>query len=530
MDCQDRKGFTLIELLAVIVILAIIALIATPIIVGVINKSKKNAFMDTAYGVVEAGKLYYAKNFGNDDFAGKTFVFPADSDELKLAGEKPGGGSLEVTDNGKQVLAIYDKGKNWCASKGAEDSKVTVEKYEEGKCGTESSETGYKAPELKGADPALGEGMIPVTIGTDGTVKKADTSSKWYDYENKQWANAVLVSSDVRNTYNNGDSIPEEKILGYFVWIPRYKYKLFNTDNKGVPEQEIEVVFESKGTSKSNGSTNGTYLTHPAFTFGSKELDGFWVGKFETTGSISSACINENCTTANLTVKPNITSVRDQTVSSMFYATRSMSTVSNNVYGLKSSEVNTHMMKNMEWGATAYLTQSKYGKCTDGTCSEVTINANSSYLTGAGNYKTNTNQSTTGNITGIYDMSGGAWEYVMGNMKDTSGNFYVSNAGFNGASDPKNPDSMYYDSYENDSSYTSHGRGLLGDATRETLKTFGSNTGGWYSDYAYFPNSTYSWFIRGGGYGNGPGAGVFYFSRGNGIAGSNRSWRLVVHK
>ena len=126
---KDRKnGFTLIELLAVIVILAIIALIATPIIVGVINKSKKNAFMDTAYGVVEAGKLYYAKNLGNDTFAGKTFTFPEDTEELKLAGEKIGGGSLEVSSKGGQTIAIYDKGKNWCASKTETDSKISIAK------------------------------------------------------------------------------------------------------------------------------------------------------------------------------------------------------------------------------------------------------------------------------------------------------------------------------------------------------------------------------------------------------------------
>ena len=43
-----NKGFTLIELLAVIVILAIIALIATPIILGIINDSRKSAAEETA--------------------------------------------------------------------------------------------------------------------------------------------------------------------------------------------------------------------------------------------------------------------------------------------------------------------------------------------------------------------------------------------------------------------------------------------------------------------------------------------------
>ncbi|MBP3461897.1 MAG: prepilin-type N-terminal cleavage/methylation domain-containing protein, partial [Bacilli bacterium] len=51
---KNKKGFTLIELLAVIVILAIIALIATPIILNMINDAKKSASVDSAYGYIEA--------------------------------------------------------------------------------------------------------------------------------------------------------------------------------------------------------------------------------------------------------------------------------------------------------------------------------------------------------------------------------------------------------------------------------------------------------------------------------------------
>ena len=51
---KERKGFTLIELLAVIVILAIIALIATPIIMGVIEDARKGAHKDAALGFGKA--------------------------------------------------------------------------------------------------------------------------------------------------------------------------------------------------------------------------------------------------------------------------------------------------------------------------------------------------------------------------------------------------------------------------------------------------------------------------------------------
>lgn len=54
-----NKGFTLIELLAVIVILAIIALIATPIILGIINDSRAGADKETAKLIANNFELAY---------------------------------------------------------------------------------------------------------------------------------------------------------------------------------------------------------------------------------------------------------------------------------------------------------------------------------------------------------------------------------------------------------------------------------------------------------------------------------------
>ena len=77
--------------------------------------------------------------------------------------------------------------------------------------------------------PVLAEGMIPITY--DGTNwVKADTKNtnfNWYDYSNKMWANAVMVTSDKRDTYMNaevGTEVKEDDVLAYYVWIPRYRY------------------------------------------------------------------------------------------------------------------------------------------------------------------------------------------------------------------------------------------------------------------------------------------------------------------
>ena len=76
------------------------------------------------------------------------------------------------------------------------------------------------------APPILGSGMVPVTISNNGTVKYADTNSNWYNYCDKLWANAVILLS---GSYKVGDTIPESSIESYFVWIPRFRYKLWNT-------------------------------------------------------------------------------------------------------------------------------------------------------------------------------------------------------------------------------------------------------------------------------------------------------------
>ena len=75
---SNNKGFTLIELLAVIVILAVIALIATPLIMGTITKAKKNSAVDSAYGYMKAveqaiGEHQVDDPTGSFDVANKTF-------------------------------------------------------------------------------------------------------------------------------------------------------------------------------------------------------------------------------------------------------------------------------------------------------------------------------------------------------------------------------------------------------------------------------------------------------------------------
>ena len=388
--------------------------------------------------------------------------------------------------------------------------------------------------------PELAQGMIPVKFDDAGNVVVADTSAKWYDYSNHEWANAVLVNcadSAIKSKYfdsNNkvlasavGKTISMDEIMQMYVYIPRYKYQLFNAEDGTSVEQAINITFESKTTTKSTGTKNGEWLTHPAFTFGDKELAGIWVGKFETSN-----------TSALPKIVPNVSSLRDMKVSAQFNTSRLMTTTLASTYGTSTND-DSHMMKNMEWGAVAYLSSSIYGRytnastCIDSGC-EVWINNNSSYTTGcagssvsaskastcnAWNTATGVNASTTGNIYGIYDMSGGAWEYVMGNYNDTIGNY----AGFSSMLEAK-----YYDKYTGTDSESDFAKYHLGDATKETLKAKSAGINSWYKDYSYSVYSSRPWVLRGGLYTNGTFAGVFYFNYGSGSSVSTYSFRVVL--
>ena len=420
--------------------------------------------------------------------------------------------------------------------------------------------TAYTETILNGTDPVLKDNLIPVTIASDGTVKKADIYSEWYNYENKEWANAVILKDETA-TYSENEVIPETAIESYFVWVPRYKYQIFDTGSytglttKTTKEQLINVVFENKDTAPSNGTTKDSWLTHPAFT--SFDSNGFWVGKFETgyDGATTTAAAQVNSVdTSKIIIKPNVYSWRNMTVGNMF----------KNSYDYK-RDLDSHMIKNTEWGAVAYLQHSAYG-----SQASVRINNNEAFITGYasttepikgyngasidgnrheatsigvdGTYTVNylnTNSSvasTTGNKTGIYDMSGGAWEYVAGYTTGAStvgGSSGITSLFSNFFTDSTY--TKYWDKYTS-TIVTQYNNRILGDATGE-MGPFGSekdpdggtrNKSSWYGDFAYFVHSSSPWFIRGGVWSVGSASGAFAFSYNAGGTYTNHSFRVVL--
>lgn len=405
-------------------------------------------------------------------------------------------------------------------------------------------------------EPNLVKGMIPITYNEFKKVWEKADYSNWYDYENKKWANAVMVTDTSRDNYMNADAgalVKEEDILTYLVWIPRYRYKLFNTSFKEINPLEIEILFESKNYPKSSGTKDGEWLTHPAFTFGDEELTGIWVGKFETTG-----------TSDMPTIKPNLVSLTNQDVASQFETSRKI----NYVLDSEIAKIDAHVAKNMEWGAINYLSHSKYGTCVDGVCKNVrnnnvntSSNSNGPSITGCASSNANgamvvsntcntdssrpynDNEygvlaSSTSSIYGVYDMAGGSWEIVMAVMKSEDGSNIISgrndnkNSGYTGILFDKDrnlskifsgkslPDAKYYDVYNYNINIDSVDKTYLGDAIGETV--------GWYGDFRDFLDNPKSWLMRGGLYNHGDLDGIFAYGGVDGRASILRSFRTVI--
>ena len=355
--------------------------------------------------------------------------------------------------------------------------------------------------------PVLKQGMTPVKFEIDEkdtskmkTVEITADDKDWYNYKNKQWANAKTEDGSL------------------WVWIPRYAYRIIqpassDTERKGT----TEIVFLTGLTDcyvDENGKTHTDtkrckteddvidtttgYTVHPAFTDESKinfrnggwdsELYGIWVAKFEAAYATKdddgrlkanvtadkynvSSGINYSQTTVwatkNVAQTENPSATNDGEAKARNYvdgvygdrktsikyptfqgSSYSMNyinhndafllaqkiTAPQNIYGLSQSDTDSHMMKNSEWGAVAYLSKSQYGLGSQ----DIMVNTknfgddNNNVYAGTGynnqgkewndtSIKELSSSSTTGNIYGIYDLSGGSWERTAAYINNSAG-------------------------------------------------------------------------------------------------------------
>jgi len=361
----------------------------------------------------------------------------------------------------------------------------------------------------------------------ESNTNTSDTN--WYNYQAQSQATDGKTSSWANVKMTDGS---------YYVWIPRYCYKIIYFDTEphandyringlttennawiqgystvyGILDKNKKVI---DGTSpninqvdrvKTEGYTD--YVPHPAFLgvgyedlgggFGtsSKGTPGFWMAKFEASNSANKP----------LSV-PNVQSWKGNPVGTMY----------TNAYNYNRT-YDSHLIKNSEWGAVAYLTHSRYGR----NGSEVRINNNTEGYTGWGATTHNAAQvsyngmstanlwtgqygqlaSTTGNVAGVYDMSGGTWEYVAVFNRLYSGTYYT-NYGASFASYLGNS-TKYATAYDNTNALRyaikfadfADGRDTsrTGDAMREVWV---KDDAGWFVDYSYFVSLQYPFLNRG---------------------------------
>jgi len=373
------------------------------------------------------------------------------------------------------------------------------------------------------------QGMKLVTFDTATKTWVEDTTNSDYEYiagtgtadnTSSRWANAIVT---------------KDGIDSYFVWIPRYAYKIDSTN------KTIDVKFiQGTGTTAADGTvckyaddstlTANDYIVHPAFTSnanlggGFGELSGLWIGKYES--SRSDAEIDSIGESTTLKVVPSVKSWVSTTIGEMYTYAKAYNT-----------ELKSHMLKNSEWGTVAYLTHSQYGRNGNeiavNQCSELITGAgpgtgesniyNSNYAYNASNFETTYSyttaqgkkSSTTGNEYGIYDISGGAWEYVAsyynGSTSLSNGSIFAKKGG------TSNQYATVYTGTTASSNY------IKGDATYETS--------GWKSDNTVFVSSTTPFFRRGGFYKYTYQAGLFCYYSNGGYADFDCSFRtcLVVN-
>ena len=552
---MTNNGFTLVELLAVITILSLVALVATISVANLVTNSKDELSAAQIKGIRIAAESWASDNIkdlptGNDC----SFIILKDLKEeglldsnLKdLKSKKDVNNEIKIkiiSDNRKLEYEIDSKNVKDCKYIG---SNLYVD---------------------------LLEGLTPVLY--DEKLKSwrvPNINEEWYNYDKQMWANAVVLGKGKTKKPGEVVKVDGTDALMMLVYIPRYEYKIegeYGTHKDGqAGTQELPGEIEVEFVNNNQTKADDKYIMHPAFTFGNKELSGIWVGKFEISHKTLSSnktinnleCSTISCTNAEeLRILPNVQSLRYNDVSNFWYSIKSIENIRS--FGL--SSVDTHMMKNSEWAAVAYLSQSKYGKYGnddyDGVYKEIYQNKSTEHITGSSNkaslstiediqciYNDMTNlglnkgqcgpgASTTGTIYGIYDMSGGSDEYTMGmyekNNNIYTGNSEIYNSGFSGLiykdsttsnyfSGVNLPESKYYNTYNADSCKIDK---CVGEAFYEVFN--------WYNNNNNMALINWPWIARGGSYGdNKPNIFFFWPADGGNRSNKNSTRAIFIEK
>lgn len=289
----------------------------------------------------------------------------------------------------------------------AEDAATNVG-YSESKKEKVMTADGSFDNEGKVNTPKLGSGMTAVTWSEEKQDwVEANSEDEWYDYSNKKWANAKTSDGSM------------------WVWIPRFAYQIetgYHTNSATGGKINIKFLQGTSNTaadgtnSWANSSGAKNWNIHPAFRSGSSnnyangewknEIPGIWIAKFAASSKEgnSGSLEGDDTTNKTLQLKPGQSMWRYITIGNIYTVCKDYDTKV-----LNNASYNSHLIKNSEYGAMCYLTQS-IGANVSGI--EISTETGTTGGGSGSNYANNVKQSTTGNIYGVYDIKKGVFEFI----------------------------------------------------------------------------------------------------------------------
>ena len=507
LKCGRELGITLIALVITIIVLLILASIT----IGALNgdngilqnagKAKEDTEVAEEKEILETAVVQAMGNNNRGNL---------EEDELKKELDNQIGkeGVIDVSNVGGEFEVLFvDSQRCYIVDKNGNVNMLVIEEntaetpkywekttknddewYSYADISNGNKEVKVNAPKLRGAMTAI------KYVGEDA---ESQTGSKW--------ANAITADGSM------------------WVWIPRYAYKItsgYHESGTGTTGGTIEVAFIDTDNNFLNGETGrivtdpsevtytenvqNEWLVHPAFTSNAEngggfgEITGIWVGKFETTGSYDSST-----ETGILNVMPGEKSLSNMTINQQYKLAKS------STYG-ENFTMNSHMAKNSEWGAVAYLTQSKYGV----NGQKIKQNISQYTYTGGSESKSeiyvgNKTESTTYNAYGVYDMSGGSWENVASYVDygDNMTNDVLLNGGYGetesllGKNETERATSTAYKMvYKSSGNNQSNSYGLAENVKGDAIWEISNNRLGtsWFNSVTRYPFSYNPFFLRSG--------------------------------
>ena len=428
------------------------------------------------------------------------------------------------------------------------------------------------------------------TKTTKATAKRATSADEEVDTTTDYYVHPAFTNESSIGYANGGW---DKELTG--IWVAKFEAG-YASENNNAPVKASSVNYTQSTSwvpAKEAGTENDS--TQPARNW----LDGIYgaiTGQNSNGNNIYGWKNGQQTSIKYPTFQPKTYSMNYININDSYNISKFL-TEEGNIYGLNNSTTDSHLIKNSEWGAVAYLAQSKYEnngtepyinnlslsggntKRTDdisggtGVNSVYAVTGVTTGSTSAGGVATTIDKingttgntantgvytwdqetgqkpSSTLNMYGVFDMSGGFWERTAG---------YISNGNWNltgyGSSFTKEKASTKYatvytrDKSQDDSSksydtstteksnqvYATLGTAnyktnkyIYGDAIKET-STSGTSSTSWNGDYSYFPALGDPFTIRGGHYWSVSAAGLFYFYRTNGSSTYTRGFRSVL--